>query len=100
MREYDLATVCKWIGNSPAIAAKHYAMCVDLDADFQRANGRAKCAAQNPAQSEAVMTGTGKEVAKSVNENRPILPGDSDVSRCLHTEQVGGKGLEPLTLAV
>jgi hypothetical protein len=25
MREYDLATVCKWIGNSPAIAARHYA---------------------------------------------------------------------------
>jgi hypothetical protein len=39
MREYDLATVCKWIGNSPAVAAKHYAMCVDLDADFRRATG-------------------------------------------------------------
>jgi hypothetical protein len=39
MREYDLATVCKWIGNSPAVAAKHYAMSVDLDADFRRAAG-------------------------------------------------------------
>jgi hypothetical protein len=25
MREYDLATVCKWIGNSPVVAGKHYA---------------------------------------------------------------------------
>jgi hypothetical protein len=24
MREYDLATVCKWIGNSPTVAPKHY----------------------------------------------------------------------------
>ena len=37
MREYDLATVCKWIGNSPEVAARHYATSVDLDADFQRA---------------------------------------------------------------
>lgn len=41
MREYDLATVCRWVGNSPAIAAKHYAMSVDLDADFRRASGPA-----------------------------------------------------------
>ena len=41
MRDYDLATVCKWIGNSPAVAAKHYAMCVDLDATFSgRPDGR------------------------------------------------------------
>jgi integrase len=40
MREYDLATVCKWIGNSPAVAAKHYATSVDLDADFKRASGQ------------------------------------------------------------
>ena len=39
MREYDLTTVCRWIGNSPAIAAKHYAMSTDLNADFQRAAG-------------------------------------------------------------
>lgn len=42
MREYDLATVCRWIGNSPAVAAKHYATSVDLDADFRRAAGLAE----------------------------------------------------------
>jgi hypothetical protein len=41
MREYDLATVCRWIGNSPAVAAKHYAVSVDLDADFRKATGLA-----------------------------------------------------------
>lgn len=39
LRQYDLATVCRWIGNSPAVAAKHYATSVDLDADFRRAAG-------------------------------------------------------------
>jgi hypothetical protein len=41
MREYDLSTVCRWIGNSPAVAARHYATSIDLDADFQRAAGMA-----------------------------------------------------------
>lgn len=32
MRKYDLKTVCQWIGNSPEIAARHYAMSQDLNA--------------------------------------------------------------------
>lgn len=39
MRSYDLATVCRWLGNSPVVAARHYATSVDLDADFRRAAG-------------------------------------------------------------
>src|SRR5688500_20300363 len=39
MREYDLATVCKRIGNSPAVAAKHYATSIALNSDFRRATG-------------------------------------------------------------
>ena len=100
MREYDLATVCKWIGNSPAVAAKHYAMCVDLDADFQRATGRAKGAAQNQAQYKSITTGKGKEAVKATNKNRPVLPSDTDQSRCLLNNQVGDTGLEPVTSRV
>jgi hypothetical protein len=37
MRDYGLATGCKWIGNSPAVAAKHYAMSLDLNADIESA---------------------------------------------------------------
>jgi hypothetical protein len=36
---HDLATVCRWIGNSPEIAVKRYAIAVGLDADFRRATG-------------------------------------------------------------
>jgi hypothetical protein len=53
MREYELATVCKWIGDSPAVAAKHYAMSVDLNADFAKAVGP-RTEAQQKAQQTAV----------------------------------------------
>ncbi len=61
MREYDLATACKWIGNSPAVAAKHYAMSVDLDADFRRASGKTQGAEKSAeeAQRNAQMTAEG-----------------------------------------
>jgi integrase len=59
MRKFDLATVCKWIGNSPAVAAKHYAMSIDLNADFERASVKGpppqqaqQNAQQSPASSE------------------------------------------------
>ena len=42
MRDYDLSTVCSWIGNSPTVAARHYATSIDRDADFRRAVGRAE----------------------------------------------------------
>jgi integrase len=100
MREYDLATVCKWIGNSPAVAAKHYALCVDLDAGFQRAAGRGKSAAQNQAQYASIPAEKGREAAKAVNKDRPDLPSDADPSRCLLNRQVGDIGLEPTTSRV
>lgn len=53
MREYDLATVCRWIGNSPAVAAQHYATSIDLDADFRRAAGLEPAEAQQKAQQKA-----------------------------------------------
>gem|GEM_PF-2049941 len=42
MKSYDLATACKWLGNSPTVAAKHYAMSTNLDDDFKRAAARPK----------------------------------------------------------
>lgn len=80
MREYDLATVCRWIGNSPAIAAKHYATSVDLDADFRRASGvtekTAHKAAQHGKQSSAVeskqKSGEGRERSENATDYIPL----------------------------
>ena len=41
MRTHDLSTVCRWIGNSSEVAAKHYAMSMDRDADFEKATALA-----------------------------------------------------------
>jgi hypothetical protein len=65
MREYDLATVCRWIGNSPAVAARHYATSVDLDADFRRAAGFAPVEPQQDAQQKA-------QQSASVDDDQPL----------------------------
>ena len=85
MREYDLATVCKWIGNSPAVAAKHYAMSVDLDSDFRRAAGLPE--AQQKAQQSPAASG-GHAVTSEPGEAHKTLEnkGDDDfgqlVAKC------------------
>ncbi len=73
MREYDLATVCRWIGNSPAVAAKHYAMSADLDADFQRAigAGKADAQAQQKAQQKAQQSASAQ-----TSQQTPANPDD------------------------
>lgn len=37
LREYELATVARWLGHSVAVAARHYVDSVSLSSDFQRA---------------------------------------------------------------
>lgn len=102
MRTYDLATVCRWLGNSPEIAARHYATSVALDADFQRATAVPE-AAQNPAHSAhdsprntATPDNAEPENPQRTPEKVLVSLGDADCRDCL----VGGKGLEPLTFSV
>ncbi len=72
MREYDLATVCRWIGNSPAVAAKRNATSVDLDADFHRAVGTE---AQQKAQQKAQQSPAGAD-SETTRENKgEVTPG-------------------------
>ncbi len=100
MREYDLATVCKWIGNSPGVAAKHYATCQDLNADFRRAaglavepatvekspKGQAQQKAQQKAQQSAAvddgqaMTSAGGELADEPENRGNVTCGPSLVT--------------------
>ncbi len=48
-REYPITTVCKWLGNTVTIAARHYVQVTDDD--FQKAAKAGKPTAQNAAQS-------------------------------------------------
>jgi len=104
MREYDLATVCKWIGNSPEIAARHYATSIDLDADFRRAAGLPPQAQQKAQQSAAVddgqgttSTGTGgTKIRASIEEGDSCLAGATADTFCPDAS-MGPVGFEPTT---
>ena len=48
-REYPITTVCKWLGNTVAVAVRHYVQVTDED--FQKAAGPGLKVAQNAAQS-------------------------------------------------
>jgi integrase len=69
MREYDLTTVCKWIGNSPAVAATHYATSIDLDGDFRRAAGLGGQAQQKEQQTAQLHADSDKSQARTSNED-------------------------------
>ena len=69
MREYNLSTVCRWIGNSPGVAAKHYATSIDLDADFRRAAG---AGAQQNAQQSTAISGN-QRVSSETDESENTL---------------------------
>lgn len=101
MREYDLTTVCKWIGNSPAVAAKHYAMSMDLDGDFRRAagaeGGAVKCTGQAQRNAQQSAAGddcpelTGEPQVVEDKENPQLVNcGQSDVSAV----QTGGWAIQ------
>ncbi len=100
MREYDLATVCRWIGNSPAIAAKHYATSIDLNADFRRASGQADKATA-PAVQNAVqyLHETPCKAVKPESKTCDI----SSVFTTMHDNtyvDMGDTGFEPVTSCV
>ena len=91
MREFDLATACKWIGNSPKVAAQHYAMSADLGADFAKATGMNP--PQNPPQQPAESDGISEKRKESPMTTLVIsaagLPGLSIVSpRLLHIDNL------------
>jgi hypothetical protein len=91
--------VCSWIGNTERVAQNHYLQVTDAHfakavAEPVRDHTPGAGAAQNQAQSEAVSVGTDEDSAEATNENRPVLPSDSDQSRCLPNNQVAATGLE------
>ena len=86
-REYPITTVCKWIGNTVAIAARHYVQVTD--GDFQRASG----VAQNPAQQPS-------ETACNRLQENTATPGIAEdfqgLQECTNA-QVEAAGIEPAT---
>jgi len=80
--------VCSWIGNSEAVAKKHYLQVTDEH--FEKA-------VQNPVQQAHVTARNDSQAEWTVNEKTPVLQGCASDCDYLHDRQVEDRGLEPLT---
>ena len=88
-REYPITTVCKWIGNTVAIAARHYVQVTD--GDFQRASGTVQKAVQNPVQQAHESPCKGSQE----NTATPGFSEDFQGLRVCTNVQVEAAGIEP-----
>jgi integrase len=88
---YPLHVVCAWIGNSQAIAARHYLQVTD--AHFQQAAEAGAEAVQNPVQSAHATSRKPSQAGSAT----PVFAEECDTLRYCADVQVEDRGLEPLT---
>ena len=100
MREYDLATVCRWLGNSPEVAARHYAVSVDLNADFRRAIGPVENSGEPVVQKAVQQVQEPACISGRPERENPAFVGErTHMHECTNGD-MGVVGLEPTTLRV
>lgn len=73
---YPIHVVCRWIGNSEAVAQEHYLTVTD--ADFHRAVTEPVQVAQNPAQYTTEFSSNETQRTKPAHEKTPGFPGVSE----------------------
>ncbi len=111
-RETELAeswpihVVCAWIGNSQAVAKKHYLQ-VTEEHMVKAARAGKEQAAQNPAQQTAAERCNATQAIREQDQDADVTPLNCDTSRdpasgCDNTQDliVGDTGLEPVTSRV
>jgi len=96
-RQFPLAVVAKWLGNTQAVAMRHY---VDVtDADFERAVigdvPATEEAAQKAAQHAHAMERRESQAVKSSHEKTPALQGSASLCDTLQNRGVEAAGIEP-----
>jgi integrase len=96
--EYPIQVVCKWIGNSPQVAAKHYLQVTEDH--YDRAAGKA---VQNPVQHMSAGGCTKPHAGgRPRQQSEPCSVVRNDAAPCAsrEPESVGRTGLEPVTSCV
>ena len=91
---YPIQVVCEWIGNTAAVAAKHYLQ--TTDEHYRQALEAPASAARNPAQQ--LQETAGKTLQQE--KKNPGISGVCEGVQFLAHHQVGGTGLEPVTSTV
>ncbi len=89
---YPMHVVTAWIGNSAAVAAKHYLQVTD---DHFRLAIDVDGAAQNPAQQTRAVSGKESQLAAHIQQKTPVLPGFAASCDVLQSCSVPPQGLEP-----
>lgn len=99
VHEHPIHAVCSWIGNTPAIANRHYLQV--LDSDFKKAaQGGANSGAvvvQNAVQTESTVNGQTATHRAGTLENLASCPVTAAAARLCTAVQMGPAGLEPAT---
>ena len=78
--------VCVWIGNTEAIASKHY---------LQLTEDHFAKAVRNPVQQAAVLPRTGPQPVATAQEKTPVLQGFASECDVVRVAGVPPQGLEP-----
>ena len=100
---YPIHVVCAWIGNTAAVAAKHYLQITD--ADFDRASGGGaqsgalddEKAAQNPAQPISADPCRSRQETHKAPEDQGLCLAVADTGEAWQDGQAPRQGLEPWT---
>ena len=86
--DFPIQVVCDWIGNTEAVAAKHY---------LQVTEDHFTKALQNALQHPAVLPRTGPQATLPAHEKTPVLQGFAAGCEVVQSGRVEDRGLEPLT---
>jgi integrase len=99
-RQFPLAVVAKWLGNTQAVAMRHY---VDVtDADFERARMGGELAnekaAQKAAQQAHAKERSEPQPASAAHEKTPAMPGFANPCDTVQVCRMEAAGIEYLSL--
>ena len=92
---YPMHVICTWIGNSQAVATKHYLQVTEEH--FKRAT---EGALQNSLQHPAVSGCSDSQSDSAAHEKTPVLQGCATTCEVMQVTGVGDTGLEPVTSSV
>lgn len=104
MESFPAHVVCKWIGNTEAIAVKHYLVVHDehfaqaLEGGAKSGAPKDENAVQNPVQHTAAHSRAVSQNAKKVRENDPFVRSDAEACDEVRKRPVRPEGFEPPTL--
>jgi len=93
--QFPIQVVSDWIGNTEAIASKHYLQ-VTEDHFARAVRQGAPKGGQKEGQKPAVVPRTGSQATLPAHEKPPVLQGFAAGCEVVHTGQVEDRGLEPL----